>query len=344
MTGEPIIPRLSSFILLIIVGIFVSGCGGQSKNGRAENLLNSDATQAAYFVETEIARPSRTPTSMATPTPTPSQTPPPASPTPLQMLNGTAPVESTPVDTAIHVTAQPGLTFYIHPDIQDYVFQIDPGRWRRDPSGATVNLVHKTIMGCGIDSVTGHGLAAPKRLSWQDFGRFRWEILDYGANAYAVPVAGSGIGDGQASSYLNLRGYNLPDCRKEQGEVLANLMTTREAAGELPLALFQSPTPRAALEGFTCPNTPQVRLRIGDQVSIVTDGLWLRSAPQADEGSKIQKLLRNAPVNIRIVDGPVCETYVYWKVEISTFGEASETTQGWLAEGDVNEYYLLAVK
>jgi hypothetical protein len=179
-------------------------------------------------------------------------------------------------------------------------------------------------------------------LLWQDFGRFRWEILDYGVNAYAVPVMGGGVTGG--SSFLNLQGYNLPDCRKEQETILATLMTRAEAAGDLPLVLFRSPTPRPALEGFSCPNTPPVRLRTGAQVAVITDGLWLRSAPQADESTKIKKFLRNAPVNIRIVDGPVCEKYVYWQVEISTFGEASETTRGWLAEGDLQEYYLMSVR
>lgn len=345
MPGEPIIPRRSSFIL-ILFSLLIAACGNTARQALVLQQPNAEATQAAYFVETEIARPTRTVTPVVTPSATSTQTPAPATPTPPQTLNGTGtvPADSTPVDPAIHVTPQPGFMFYTNPDIPDYVFQINPDHWRKDPIGNSGNLVHKTIMGCGIDSVSGHGLAAPKRLLWQDFGRFRWEIMDYGPNAYTVPVSGSGIGAGQANSFLNLRGYNLPDCRKEQGDVLANLMTRREASGELPLALFQSPTPRPALEGFSCPNTPQARLRIGDQVSVVTDGLWLRSAPQADESSKIQKLLRNAPFNIRVVDGPVCEKYVYWKVEVSTFGEGSETKQGWLAEGDTNEYYLMTVK
>lgn len=300
------------------------------------------ATQAAFFVQTELYRPTRTATPL--PTLTPTQTPAAASATPFLTGSETPLPDSTQGNTAVQVTAQPGLALYTHPDIPDYVFQIDPGIWVKDPSGKTANLVNKMMAGCRIESVPGHGLAAPKRLLWQDFGRFRWEVMDYGSNAYVVPVSGRGVSDQGSNNFLNLAGYSLPACRSAQEQMLSALMTRQEAAGGIPYTLFQSPTPRPALEGFRCPNTPPARLRVGDQVSVITDGLWLRSAPQADESTKLSKYLRYAPVFIRVVNGPVCEKYVYWQVEVSTFGEASVTTQGWLAEGDPTEYYLVAVK
>jgi hypothetical protein len=38
----------------------------------------------------------------------------------------------------------------------------------------------------------------------------------------------------------------------------------------------------------------------------------------------------------------VCtEKYVYWKVSVGIIGEGSpEPVTGWMAEGDLNEYYL----
>lgn len=341
------ITRAAALIACLLISGMISACGNSAE--RSAEQINAHATEAAFLVQTEIARPTRTPTSIVTDTPWPSQTPNWASPTAILLISGTptssvtTSADSTPTIPSIRVTAQPGLVYFTHPAIPDYVFQIDPNHWRKALDGENAVLIHKTIMGCAIESVPGHGLAAPKRLIWQDLGLFRWEIFDYGVNAYAVPALGSGVTDG-GNSFLNLQGYNVPDCRKEQETILANMMTRSEAVGELSLAPFQSPTPRPALEGFSCPNTPPARLRIGDQVTVITDGVWLRSAPQADDSTKIRKLLRNAPVNIRIVDGPVCEKYVYWQVEINTFGEASETTRGWLAEGDLQEYYLMPVK
>ena len=118
-----------------------------------------------------------------------------------------------------------------------------------------------------------------------------------------------------AGSFLQLTGYNQAACRSDQEQVLQNLLTAGQASGEIPSSPFRSPTPRPALEGFDCPNTPRVRLRVGDEVSVITDGLWLRSEPRADDSTRVRKFLRYAPVMIHVIDGPVCEKYVYWQVE-----------------------------
>ncbi len=302
------------------------------------------ATQAAFLVQTEIARGSLTPT--ASPAPSTTPTPPPPSPSPKQ-AGGEPPAGPTPTggtaQPALQVTALPGLALYTHPEIPDYVFQIDPAVWEKDPSGKTADLVNTTSADCQINAVPGHGLGAPQRYFWQDLGRFRWEVMDYGTWAYVYPVLGAGLTN-QGSSFLRLAGYNRSSCRAAQEEVLANLMLTGQAAGKLGFAPFQSPTPRPSLGDFTCPNTPPARLRVGDFVSVVTDGLWLRSAPRADDSTKERKFLRYAPYIIRVIGGPACEKYVYWQVSVSEFGEAARTTEGWIAEGDPAEYYLVAVK
>jgi hypothetical protein len=293
---------------------------------------HNQATQAAHIVETEIARSSRTPTlpptSTHTPTPPPSETP---------------SEDATPVPPVMRVTPQPGLELYQHADIPDYLFQINPARWQIDPSGETADLVHKTIANCRVESVPGSGLGAPQRLMWQDFGRFRWEIMDYGKWAYAYPVLGAGLVQNQ-NSFLQLQGYGQQSCRMEQEKVLSNLMTRLEADGSVQFIPFQSPTPRPALENFICPDTPPARLRIGDEVSIITNGLWMRSEPRVDNSTRVRQFLRYAPYMVRVIGGPVCEKYIYWEVEVVGFGEAGESKRGWLAEGDLQEYYLQPVK
>jgi hypothetical protein len=330
--------------LIFMLTLLISACDlPASPASHATQPFDVAATQAAFAVQTEMGRPTWTLTPSRTPAFPATQTPVPPSVNALEATNATPPADATATISPIRVTALPGLVLYTHPDIPDYVFQIDPKRWEKDPSGKTWDLVHQTIANCRIDSVPAHGLGAPKRLFWQDFGRFRWEILDYGAYAYVSSVLG-GDPVSQGSSFLELQGYNQAACRSAQEEILTNLMTRREATGEVGFTLFLSPTPRPALDGFSCPNTPPARLRVGDQVSVVTDGLWLRSAPRAEKSTELRQYLRYAPVMIRVISGPACEKYVYWQVEVSTFGEGAETIQGWLAEGDLNEYYLMPVK
>ena len=329
--------RLLSSILLILL---LTACQRPVTRVSRAAIQADAATQAAHIVETELARPTRTATLPATQTPIP----PSATAQVTSTANGdTPPAAATAAPATFRVIAQPGHELYTHPDLPDYVFEIDPALWQKDPSGETADLVHTANDGCRVESVPGHGLGAPERLFWEDLGRFRWEVMDYGGYAYVVPVYGSSL-SGQSASFLNLIGYNRSTCRAAQEEILANLMSRREATGELSYLPVLSPTPRPALDGFSCPDTPLARLRTGDQVSVVTDGLWLRSEPRVDESTKIRQYLRNPPVMIHVIDGPVCDKYVYWQVEVSTFGEGSESIQGWLAEGDLEEYYIVPVK
>jgi hypothetical protein len=320
---------------LVLLALPLAACA--PRDATIENQIQQQAlqaTQAAFYVQTEIARGSLTPTSSPVPPATPTPVPPSLTPTP---------EVETPAPSALRVTALPGLALYSHPDLPDYVFQIDPDLWQKDPSGETADLVHTSIAGCRIESVPGQDLAVPQRYFWQDLGQFRWEVMDYGTWAYVVPVLGGGL-EGQGDSFLRLQGYNRSACRTAQEEVLADLLTKSEAGGGAAFVPFASPIPRPALAGFDCPNTPPARLRVGDWVSIITDGLWLRSEPRVDDSTKVKQFLRYAPYMIRVIGGPVCEKYVYWQVELVEFGEAGKTIQGWLAEGDPQEYYLLPVK
>ena len=329
--------RLISKILVILIVLQLSACGLFAAPVSQQTPRPNDAsTQAAHIVETEIARPSRTPTPPAT------QTPIPPSPTSAEGATLTALAASPTHTPGIRITALPGLELYVHPDIQDYVFQIDPAKWESDPQGSS-DLVHQSIANCAVNSVSGSGLGPPERLFWQDLGRFRWEIMEYGTWAYAVPIQGTGVSD-QGNSFLRLPGFNRAACRSDQEEILENLMLRGEAGGEYAFTPFSSPTPRPALQGFDCPNAPPTRRRVGDVVSVITNGLWFRSEPRADKSTEVRQFMRYPPVYIRVVGGPVCEKFVYWEVEVTTFGEAGVTTQGWLAEGDAEDYFLEPVK
>ena len=330
---------LSSFLLKLglILPLSLGGCSlPKPQANQAAQQSIAAATQAALDLQTEIARPSPTPTL------SPTSTPLPPSATPPQSASQTPGPGATQAASGTQVTPLPGMNLYTFPDVPEYAFQADPTLWKFDPSGPTSSLSHKTISNCKVQSVLGRGIGPPQRYFYQDLGRFRWEILDYGSTALVNPILGNGI-DG-SGSYLILQGYNQAVCRTALETILANMLTSREAAGQIPFALFASPTPRPPIEGFSCPNTPPSRLRVGDWVSVITDGLWLRSEPRADQSTQVSKFLRYAPFMIRIIAGPVCEKYVYWQVEVSTFGEAGTTTSGWLAEGDPQEYYIVPVK
>lgn len=93
---------------------------------------------------------------------------------------------------------------------------------------------------------------------------------------------------------------------------------------------------------FSCPNAPRTRLKVGDSARITfTDGSTtrLRSAPEAGNNG-----VDNLPegTEFEIIGGPVCyprpernDAYVYWEVSVP-----SRNVEGWIAEGDLNSYYI----
>ena len=311
---------------LIIAGtlLLLSACAPSQAVTRAPDVT---ATQAAIVVQTVIAEPSRTATLPAT------QTPLPASPTAQPTPTAKQPIPVTPL---------PGMQMYTFPDNLDYVQQIDPTHWRVDTNSVYPTLIHQKVANCSVYIEPGHGMPAPDKLYWKDLGRFHWEILDFGKFAYTRPLVGGGLNGEGGGSYLHLQGINQTACSDEQFQLLANLMTPLEADGKLPYSAYASPTPRPPLEGFSCPNTPPTRLRGGDAITVITDAVFLRSEPKVSDSNKLSRLLQYPGVTIKVTDGPVCDKYVYWKVDVSTFGEGGQTTSGWLAEGDLKEYYLEA--
>ena len=141
-------------------------------------------------------------------------------------------------------------------------------------------------------------------------------------NGWEVRAITSELGITDASSKIHLIDWIDP------------LPTSFEGLTSLP-----TPTPEPV---FSCPNAPPTRLHVGDTARITfTDGKTtrLRSAPEAGDNG-----IANLPegTEFEIIGGPVCyprpgrsDAYVYWQVSVSPGGKT-----GWLAEGDLNSYYL----
>lgn len=323
----------SSIVLrvLALAALLFSSCKAVTGTGQPPAALAPTATQAE----------------------TPTTTAPDGSLAPTQALPPTATVEAGlptrgPTVTAIAlptrtpgpeqaITLAPGLEPFTHPEIPDFVFPADPNIWDLAPRGENpyAFLRNMRVARCTISAVPGRGIGTPERvLRWQ-LGRLRWHVLDYGSAALA------GI-EQPAQLYLELSGFANPDCRDAQQALMEQVMLKDELAGKAAFALLPTPTLRPPLEGFACPNTPPARLRVGDTAHIVTNDLWLRSAPRPGDDTEIRTYDSTAPVYIEVIDGPVCtEKFVYWQVRIGLIGEGAPDPEiGWLAEGDLNEYFL----
>ena len=94
---------------------------------------------------------------------------------------------------------------------------------------------------------------------------------------------------------------------------------------------------------FSCPNSPRTRVQVGKSARITfTDGTstFLRSKPEAGDNI-IDRLPEGT--EFEIIGGPVCyprpgrsDAYVYWEIRTPSRNNIS----GWVAEGDLNTYYI----
>lgn len=111
-------------------------------------------------------------------------------------------------------------------------------------------------------------------------------------------------------------------------------------------AVVVIPTPTMEPQ-FSCPKAPRVRVRVGDAARITfTDGTptFLRSKPGAGD-NVIDKLPEGT--EFEIIGGPVCyprpgrnDAYVFWEILVAT----RNNIKGWVAEGDLNNYYIELIK
>ena len=81
----------------------------------------------------------------------------------------------------------------------------------------------------------------------------------------------------------------------------------------------------------TCEGAPESRVRIGDSVRVIADAVRVRQTPV--DGEVLTVLYTNAI--LPIVGGSTCANeFVWWEVELP------DGRRGWVAEGDLNEYYI----
>ena len=120
------------------------------------------------------------------------------------------------------------------------------------------------------------------------------------------------------------------------------------AAESLPQVVQVTITPRPIKQtltpaGFNCFKAPEPRVDIDDSIRVTyTDGtpLRLRSAPEVSNNNIIELIPEGG--RMKVLDGPVCEprpgrndAFIYWKVRVTSSG-----LQGWVAEGDLYNYYI----
>ena len=226
-----------------------------------------------------------------------------------------------------------GLEAYTQPKLPNYVFLVNPAKWllSLEPNNQYSFLKHMTIDGCELRVVPPMGMPLPLRHYPKVISKRRWWVDEYPASAFYH----------QNDIFLDLRGYRISsECMQDLELVLARMMTTSETKGEPTLVVSPTPTVRPSLENFFCPGTPPTRLRVGDHVLILAEGIYLRSGPRAADDTKLEQFLKYAPYDIVITGGPACETYTYWKVTMTEMIEGGKVTSGWLAEGDLKNYYL----
>lgn len=99
-------------------------------------------------------------------------------------------------------------------------------------------------------------------------------------------------------------------------------------------ATIPTPTeaPTITTTPFVCPDAPQTRLARDMQARVGGDGINMRDNP----GLNANLVLRvNQGEDVTIIGEPSCtDGYVWWPVRLASGSE------GWMAEGSANRYYL----
>jgi len=84
-------------------------------------------------------------------------------------------------------------------------------------------------------------------------------------------------------------------------------------------------------DSVACEGAPETRVRLGDSVRVIADAVRVRANPP--DGEILAVLYRNN--RLAITGGASCAGgFVWWQVALA------DGRTGWIAEGDVNEYYV----
>ena len=87
-----------------------------------------------------------------------------------------------------------------------------------------------------------------------------------------------------------------------------------------------------------CRYAPKQRLKVGD-TAVMLSSSYLRMEPRWAEDTLLHLVDPTQKLTIQVIGGPVCAIYnqgeySYWQVRLSS------NELGWIAEGDLKEYYL----
>ncbi len=207
------------------------------------------------------------------------------------------------------------------------VFYYDPDFWSLDESSSPYYHLYSTNGACEIYDPTyfGHGLSGPANPTPLYIGGRNW-IETYG---YLY-----GYRDGFVRFEIRSSGTHS-SCEDLAFEVFS----TMKIEGEVFVEEVPMPT-NTPQPPFVCEGAPFQRGFIGAYAYTMTT-VRLRSSPEYLDTNTIVKLPENT--SFVIVGGPKCGEYpggeyIYWEVEVPQ--SDGSVLQGWLAEGDMDNYYI----
>ncbi len=207
------------------------------------------------------------------------------------------------------------------------VFYYDPGIWSVDETMSPYYHLVANDESCEIFDPTyfGHGIAGPANRTPVYIGGRNW-IETYGyLYSYRDDFVRIEI---RASS-------NVSTCYDQAYEVLS----TMKIEGENFVA--ENPMPTSTPQPlFVCTDAPNKIGYIGAAGYTIKE-VRFRSSPEYLDTNVIQKLPEGTYFSI--IGGPVCGEYpdgkyIYWEVEVQQ--NDGTILQGWLAEGDKENYYI----
>jgi len=145
----------------------------------------------------------------------------------------------------------------------------------------------------------------------------------------------------------NLREVSFGSTDKFYASFAARVIVNTRISSPSSYITSATITPRPAVPTLTpsyvCPDAPEPRVKVDDSIRVTfTDGtpLRVRSSPEVLNDNIVELIPEGT--RMKVLDGPKCEprpgrsdSFVFWKVRITSSG-----LQGWVAEGDLYNYYI----
>lgn len=207
------------------------------------------------------------------------------------------------------------------------VFYFDPEIWSVDETSSPYYHLKTKDESCEIFDPTyfGHGIAGPENRTPVYIGGRNW-IETYG---YLYGYRDDFV-------RIEIRAFsNGSTCYEQAYAVLATMRIEGEDFVE------ENPLPTSTPQPvFVCDGAPNKIGYIGAFGYTITS-VRLRSSPQYLDDNIITKLPQGT--SFSVIGGPICGEYpdgkyIYWQVDVQNLD--GSTLQGWLAEGDEENYYV----